>query len=257
MGENGNIIDVPAVPSGIDLIEVAKQADALVEAVRKIKAVVFKLTNNHDWIDQGGKPYLQASGAQKVARAFGISWTIDEPTKESLDGGHYMFTYKGAFSLHGACIDAIGTRSSKDGFFKKYGSKDAAGNRTELPPSEIDPGDVKKSAFTNCLGNGISALLGIKNLTWEELNEAGIKKDEASRVDYGSSKEQRTGKINEAQRKRFYALCKTGGWSDDAIKAYMKNILGIETSNDIPVARYEEACTWAQSGKKEGEPDAG
>lgn len=165
------------------LISLAEQAERRIDAMNKIKRVAIKLTNKHDWTDQGGKPYLQVSGAEKIARMFGISWRISEPIREDMEGGHFSYTYKGNFSLAGATIEAIGTRSSKDGFFKKYGYTD--GNKTELPASEIDRGDVKKAAYTNCIGNGITRLLGIRNLTYEDLQEfSGITPDMIGKVDY-------------------------------------------------------------------------
>jgi len=238
------ITDVPAIADD-QLLVIADQAEKRIEAVKKIKSLVFRVTNFHDWIDQQGKPYLWASGAEKIARLFGISWRIDEPVFESLEGGHYSYTYKGYFTLGGVTIEAVGARSSKDGFFKKYG-KETNGERKELPPSEIDKTDVKKAAYTNLIGNGITRLLGIRNLTWEELKEAGITKEKATTVDYGSSKEQRTGCISDAQRKRFYAIAKKAGWSDDEIKDYLKTI-GVESSKDIPTDKYEDACKWAET----------
>jgi len=188
---NGDITVVDTgVPALADdtLLQVAEIAEKRIDAVNKIKKLAFRVTNSHDWVDQNGKPYLQASGGEKVARLFGISWTISEPIMENEEGGHFVYTYKGTFSLSGATIEAVGTRSSKDGFFKKYdySKKDEKGVsvKTELPPSEIDKGDVKKAAYTNLIGNGITRLLGIRNLTWEELAEAGIMKEQAGKVDY-------------------------------------------------------------------------
>lgn len=172
-------------PAIIDtnIIAIAEQSEARLGALNKIKRVALKLTNPHDWVDESGRPYLQASGAEKVARLFGISWRISEPIKEELEGGHFSYTYKGEFALGGASIEAIGTRSSKDGFFKKY--KYAGDERLELPASEIDRGDVKKSAYTNLLGNGITRLLGIRNLTYDDLKEyAGITQDQVTRVEF-------------------------------------------------------------------------
>jgi hypothetical protein len=182
--------DVVATPITDDtLISLAEQAERRIDAMTKIKKVSLKLTNRHDWTDQGGKPYLQVSGAEKIARMFGISWKISDPTLENQEGGHFGFTYKGFFSLAGASIEVIGTRSSKDGFFKKYdySEKDTEGNnvKKELPPSEIDRGDVKKAAYTNCIGSGITRILGLRNMTYEDLEEfAGITKDMIVTVGY-------------------------------------------------------------------------
>ncbi len=186
------------------LVEIAEKAERRIGAIVKIKKISLKVTNAHDWTNQQDKPYLQVSGAEKVARLFGISWRIDDPLMVLEDDGHFSFTYKGYFSMGEAEIEAIGTRSSKDGFFKRY-SYEGDGNdkkRIELPPSEIDKGDVKKAAFTNCIGNGVTRLLGIRNLTWEDLQEAGIKKEDVSKIDYdkpemtGEAKTQR----NEIER---------------------------------------------------------
>lgn len=175
--------DALAPVSDYTLVALAEQAEKRVDAMVKIKRAALKSTNARDWTNQNGNPYLQVSGAEKVGRIFGISWRIDEPVKENLEGGHFSYTYKGYFSLAGATIEAIGTRSSKDGFFKRY-SWDR-GEKTELPPSEIDAGDVKKAAYTNCIGNGVTRLLGIRNLTWEDLREfAGITQDQVAGVDY-------------------------------------------------------------------------
>lgn len=178
--------NLPAIADD-SLLAIAEVAEKRIDAMIKIKRLALKMTNAHDWTDQGGKPYLQVSGSEKVGRLFGISWRIDEPMLESEEGGHFGYTYKGYFTLAGVTIEVIGTRSSKDPFFKKY--KDGA----ELPPSAIDKGDVKKAAYTNLLGSGITRILGLRNLTWSELETAGINKDAVSKVDFkekGKKKEE-------------------------------------------------------------------
>lgn len=167
----------------VDIVELANQAEKRIEAINKIKRIALAVTNRHDWVDQNGKPYLQVSGAEKIARLFGISWRIDEPQIEQEEGGYWVVTYKGYFSLGGTTIEAIGTRSSKDPFFRRYDF--SGGGKVELPPSQIDKGDVKKAAYTNCIGNGITRLLGLRNLTYTDLEEiAKIKADEVGKVEY-------------------------------------------------------------------------
>jgi hypothetical protein len=169
--------DAPAIADD-RLVAVAEAAEKRIEAMNKIKRLAIRMTGPQDWTDQGGKPFPWASGAEKIARLFGIAWRICEPTMEHEEGGHYSYTYKGTFTLAGASIEAIGVRSSKDGFFKKYD------NGTELPPSAIDKGDVKKSAYTNLLGNGIMRILGMRNLSWADLAEAGIDQNSVSKVSF-------------------------------------------------------------------------
>lgn len=179
--ENGQ--QVAVMPTGLvddQLLAVAAAAERRVEAINRIKILSLKVTNAHDWNDQGGKPYMGVSGAEKVARLFGISWRLNEPIREDHDDGHFDYSFKGYFSMGTAEIEVIGTRGSQDPFFG--GSKDRP-----IPPSEIDRNDVKKGAMTNCIGNGISRLLGIRNLTWEELAQAGIKREDVSKVTYRDS----------------------------------------------------------------------
>ena len=189
---DAEVVDSSIVPVASEaLVELAAQAERRIEAINKIKAYSLRLTQPSDWVDQNGRPYLQVSGAEKIARLFGISWRIDEPIREELEGGHYIYTYKGYFSLAGAEIEAIGSRSSKDPFFKRYVYVN--GQRKELPPSEIDPGDVKKAAYTNCIGNGITRLLGLRNISYEDLEKvAGIKREQIAKIQYKSKDKQST-----------------------------------------------------------------
>lgn len=174
MPENEAITPVGLTSDG--LLEMAREAEQRVEAIKKIKILSLRVTNPHDWTDQGGRPYLQVSGAEKVARLFGISWRFDPPMLIVEEDGHFRYEYKGYFSMGAAEIEVVGTRSSRDLFF--------TGKANPKPPSEIDKGDVMKAAFTNCVGNGVTRLLGIRNLTYEDLQEAGIDPAKIGKVEY-------------------------------------------------------------------------
>lgn len=168
------------------LIAVAKMAEARIDAVVKIKQLALKVTNAGDWCDQQGKPYLQVSGAEKIANLFNISWGFltPEPVCETDPDGHYTFTFQGRFSMGGRSIEVEGSRSSKDSFFKQFTYKDD--KKIERTLEERDNRrDVKMAALTNLLGNGITRLLGIRNLTWEDLEKfAEIKKEQVGKVEY-------------------------------------------------------------------------
>lgn len=183
-----------SVPAILDdtLVEISRKAEQRVDAVNRIKRAALAVTNPTDWIDQNGKPYLQGSGAEKVARLFGISWRIDEPLRENEEDGHFAYTYKGYFTLGGTTIEAIGTRSSADGFF-------SCAHGVDIAPSEIDKGDIKKSAFTNCIGNGITRLLGLRNLTWEDVRAGGVDPARAGKVDYAKPEMSKEAKDQRAE----------------------------------------------------------
>lgn len=52
--------------------------------------------------------------------------------------------------------------------------------------------------------------------------------------------------ISEAQARRFYAIRKSTGWSDEETTNYLRETFGIVTDREIPANRYEEACKWAE-----------
>lgn len=267
MNEVTTIVEegLPAIADDT-LLAIAKMAEARIDAVIKIKQLALKVTNAADWTDQQGKPYLQVSGAEKIANLFNISWGFltSEPLYEQDDDGHYTYTFKGRFSMGGRTIEVEGSRSSRDSFFKQYlyeGDK-----KKEKSIDERDnKRDVKMAALTNLLGNGITRLLGIRNLTWEDLEAfAGIKKDQVGKVEYkkggqkaplqepGKKNGDATDKISEAQRKRFFAIAKGAGKSEDDIGVYLGSI-GFAHTGDITKDKYDAACEWAAK-PKEREP---
>lgn len=172
------------------LISIAESAERRAEAIKKIKRQALRITNERDWVDQGGRPYIQASGAEKIARLFGISWRfIGEPQRFDEGNGHFRFDVSMEFIMGGSTVEVRGSRSSKDSFFTtRYRWDEAKKERVkfEIPPTEIDKGDVLKSAITNTIGNGISRILGIRNLTWDDLKEAGLDPSKISKVEYSS-----------------------------------------------------------------------
>ena len=165
-----------------DLENALKVAERNERLAQKIKILAIKQTNPKDWVDQDGKPYLQSSGAEKVARLFGISWRLCEgyPKKETLKdeaGTYYLYTCKGEFEMGGKTVEVIGTCSQRDKFFGRKGCELKA-------ESEIDITNIIRKAVTNMEVNGITRLLGIRNLTWDEINEAGIKQENSNAVNY-------------------------------------------------------------------------
>lgn len=160
-----------------NLLSVANKAEQLIEAINKIKLTVMRVTNQQDWVDENGKPYLMVSGAEKLRAIFGIDWDIPStPVIEEDDDGHRTYKYTGTFTMARKPITAIGSRSSRDPFFSRAKGAD-------IPPEKINMGNVDKAAFTNCIGNGVTRILGIRNLAWSDLQQVGFKKESSSAVD--------------------------------------------------------------------------
>lgn len=162
--QNGGLLD----SSTDNILYLAERADKYIEAMNKIMDAALKITNELDWTLIGGKPYLQESGATKVARLFGISiQLLGEPTVTVDAHGYKTFTYKARFMLKDQFIDCEGNRSASDEFF--------AGKDKKKKPDEIDERDVKMAAYTNCINNGIKRLIpNLRNIDVATLERAGL-----------------------------------------------------------------------------------
>lgn len=163
-----------------NIIYLAERADKYIEAMNKIMTAALRITNELDWCLIGGTPYLQESGATKVARLFGISiQVIGNPSIEVDRDGYKTYTYRARFMLRDQYVECEGSRSAKEDFFASAG-KDKNGNPKPLKkPDEIDDRDVKMAAYTNCVNNGIKRLIpNLRNIDVATLEAAGLKVSE-------------------------------------------------------------------------------
>lgn len=249
--------------------DIITMAEHRVAQMQRLKDVALKATNAKDWVNQGGEPYMCAPGAEKVGRLFGVK--VTGVTHQKIDtkdekGPFYFYQYKGLFSLPGDVdsIEVVGTCSSKDQFFAKRGGE-------LLPLSEIDETNIMKAAYTNMFQNGVTRLLGLRNVTWEQLEAAGIKKSEAANVEYKSGKDKQAaaaGTISEAQRKRLYAIAcgrekDIGITAGDLCKQAMTDVCGEkapEKTDGILKSDYDAIVSKVQGYSVEdfggGEPSA-
>jgi hypothetical protein len=53
-----------------------------------------------------------------------------------------------------------------------------------LPASEVDPTNIVKAAYSNMLVNAVTRVLGIRGLTWEDLERLGFDRTRAARVQF-------------------------------------------------------------------------
>lgn len=244
--DSGEIM--PAVPADA-IVAIANTAMERVEAMRRLKAAALAITNSNDWVDENGKPYLLVSGAEKIARLFGISWRIEGPIRDEQPDRHYTYTYKGEFSLHGATIEAIGMRSSRDTFFT---TRYRDGKRIELSPDEVDATNVKMSAYTNCIGNGITRLLGLRNLTWDDLRLAGI--TVAAQVSYQQPPQKRGGTKTASEAQMRYIARLLEKIPEGERISRISQILGREVE-DLQTITLSDAQTIIEALTKGGQND--
>lgn len=152
-----------------NILYLAQKAEAYINAMNRIMDAALKITNELDWVLIGGKPYLQESGATKVARLFGISiQLIGQPVVECDPEGYKTYTYKARFMLKDQFVECEGSRSMKEEFF--------AGKADKMKkPDEVDERDVKMAAYTNCINNGIKRLIpNLRNIDVDTLVRAGL-----------------------------------------------------------------------------------
>jgi hypothetical protein len=165
--------------SDVDVLAVIERRNAMLE---RILQYAISATHSGQWVDQQGKPYPTAAAAEVMARrcAVRIENVHTEKVPSSDDKGpFYLYVSSCTASLPGGydSIQAMGTCSSRDTFL---GTETRAGRAL----SEIDEGNILKAAYSNMLVNSICRLLGVRNLTWEQLSQYGINQGGAARVDY-------------------------------------------------------------------------
>lgn len=186
MEENQNEIITITPANQLDTTDdILAAANRRVAQLDKIMSLAISRTNSQDWVDEGGKPYLACSGSEKVARLFGVCWKNVKNEKvisSDENGQFYFYECSGDFYLGKDVISAIGTCSQKDQFFSKKGKE-------VKPLSEIDETNIRKAAYSNMVVNGVTRILGIRNLTWEELEKAGIRRENTPKVNYKGNKD--------------------------------------------------------------------
>ena len=79
----------------MDLDKMIANANKFVQLQDSIRKLAVKMTNINDWVDEGGTPYLQEMGAQKIANCFGVSIKNIQGKIENLkdDKGSYIIIH--------------------------------------------------------------------------------------------------------------------------------------------------------------------
>lgn len=168
--QSGGLLD----SSTDNILYLAEKAEQYITAMNKIMDAALRITNELDWVLIGGVPYLQESGATKVARLFGISIQLIGKPEVACDAlGYKTYTYKARFMLKDQFVECEGSRSASEDFFA--GKDDPEKGKKKKKPDEIDERDVKMAAYTNCLNNGIKRLIpNLRNIDIDTLKRAGL-----------------------------------------------------------------------------------
>lgn len=185
--EQGNILDVFGKE---DVETFGKKLEIASQKAKKIRMYAISMTNERDWVDQGGSAYLSSSGGEVVRRTFGIDLVVDRIEREEFkEEKYYIYTVYGRACKNGVCQSEIGTRSSKDKFFAAYTVWENGKRRTKFKEmTEVDITDIKKAAVTNFEIRAISKFAGLRNVSFKELELAGLDIKLIAKVPYEDKK---------------------------------------------------------------------
>jgi len=185
--------------------EVATPEDAarVAELHHALRVATLRITRASDWVDMEGQPYLSASGAQRLAPLFRVRTRNVRVERIEEPGGGYTVVVTGEACSEVLDADGwqevVGAASSEDRFLTK-------GGRVKAPY-----GDVLKKAVTNFTARAIKQLVGLGGITWDDLAEHGIRRQDAPQVHYASPT--REGwvaiKIRYQDRDRLRAICRS------------------------------------------------
>lgn len=201
------LVVVPVDIEVLSLEQAVNQAERNVVVFKKITGIVLKVTKEKDWVKMGDNYQIKGSASERVGGLIGVSWSHLQPLKEYSEddlGKYYIYTFTGTFTLGRRSIEAIGTCSQRDKFFSVASGK-------ILPTSEIDETDIKKSAYTNCIMNGVTRLLGIRGLDAEDLKNAGLNIDLIASVNFRESGQDSDSGAQKRKDIREYLLAKNKG----------------------------------------------
>jgi len=156
------------------------------EALRRASIQALKKQDFHRF---GDNWWLQSSGVAKISQIYGIDYSKptftkewkdwhDEENNQTLERHYYIIKCEIAAVFHidnHRAYTAIGSASTRDPFFMRD---------SKIPHAlNVDEEDVRKKAETNARARCLMGL-GIANFTPDELDAAGIKKEESTGHDY-------------------------------------------------------------------------
>jgi hypothetical protein len=217
-----------------DLTLARAPKQVLAEAQEAAKALQTVVSGRKNAVKFNGKQYLQFEDWQTCGRFYGVTAKIVSTEACEMDGVKGFIARAEAINTQtGAVVSAAESMCMND-----------EPNWAKKPLFQLRSMAQTRAAaksLRNCLA-WVVVLAGYEPSVAEEMTgdedappPAPIKGPQAS-----------GDKISDPQRKRFYAICKGAGKSDDEIQAKLKEEIGSERSADIPRSKYEALCLWAE-----------
>jgi hypothetical protein len=209
----------------------------------ELRRRAIQATASHDWHWHGkgdkAKLVLLRGGWEKMAAIFGVTLAIRhcEP-KDYLDAGgnrvRYVYTAGVTARFHSplvateVCVDEEGASASDDAFVAtryEWNDQTNSSEAKTLDADDVNEGNVMKKAITNAYGRAVTTLLGLGDVTEDELTQASVTPPQKGEGKAGS-KTQQTAKITQAEA--------------DSIKQEISQILKVLASKQAR-EKYPEA----------------
>jgi len=157
-----------------------------VELRARLIQMALKALKPHDIQDFGGKPYIEGEGAERIMSAIG-GFKVGPPvfSIERMDP-HYFITCQLTVEFHGTTITEIGDCSTCDPFFT--GAKGDSGKLAnyksltggnEIMAARMLVADAQKKARQNAISRAVTGLLGLRGLSWADLEALGFSRTAA------------------------------------------------------------------------------
>jgi len=172
--------------------EVMARIEKWNQVLDQVTGFALRQTKPRHWCALGEKgktkPWLTGPGAENMVKRCGLRIEYCDPpytieTGQDSDGPFVNYTCRLKVSLgRWASIVAEGHCTSRDSFFSRGG---------RLSNARVDKGNLQQSAYTNALVNGVCRLLGIRNLSWDELREitgGGVQEDRCDAAEFNRGK---------------------------------------------------------------------
>lgn len=197
--ENGGAIvtqDEAPLAQSLEMVPL-EMIEKRIDYFNRLERILIQRTKSKDWTDFKGKPWLGDAGAERFLGPCGIvvEFARDEHglphfVREEFDderGKCYVFRIFGTASIGGRPpkIDVCGSSSTRKRFFAEY--KDAKGNKAYRALAEIDLNHVQNDALSDIYRDAVVRLLGLRGLTWEDLERMGIRRGEGGTVTFDGS----------------------------------------------------------------------
>lgn len=232
----GDIAVVGEVRYDLALARAPKQV--LAEAQEAASALQSVIVNRKNAVKFNGKHYLSFEDWQTCGRFYGVTAKVVSTEVVEIDGTKGFIARAEAINTQtGAVISAAESMCMNDE--KNWEKKPLFQLRSM----------AQTRACAKSLRNVLAwvvVLAGYEPNVAEEMtgDEGG---SEPAREPVKPPTPRAAGVISDGQRKRFYAIWKGAGKEPDAVKSYLRELIGTDDSSQIPSDKYEAACAWAES----------